>query len=429
MTTKTGLARSLDPARFPVIEHRLGNGLQILLLPKRNVPAVSYTTFFRVGSRNEEPGRTGMAHFLEHMMFNGAEKYGPKEFDRTLESVGGTSNAYTSHDLTVYFEDFPTEALETVIDLEADRMRALALAEDLFESEREVVKEERRYRVDNDLFGTMEETLASLMFRAHPYRWPVIGWMGDLDAATREDARRFFRTYYAPNNALLVVVGDVDPERALASIESAYREIPAGPPVPAVSDSEPEPAGERRARVDFPSHTPAVLIGYRTLPATHPDTPAVEILETALGAGDSSILMERIVYERELASDVHVSHDLRIDPSAFLVFADLPAGGDVAGVEAAIYEELERIGEEGLSEKALERAKAIVRAAILNSFASHAGIAHALGEHQVVFGDWREALTVLDRYQAVTADDVRRVAREIFREANRSVVTVVPEAA
>jgi len=429
MTKPASLARTLDPERFPVVERRLDNGLHVLLLPRRSVPAVSYTTFFRVGSRNEQPGRTGLAHFLEHMMFNGAAKYGPKEFDRTLESVGGTSNAYTSHDLTVYFEDFPSEALETVIDLESDRMRALALAEDLFESEREVVKEERRFRVDNDLFGTMEEALASLMFSVHPYRWPVIGWMEDLDAATREDALRFFRTFYAPNNAVLVVVGDVDPDRALSAIEAAYRDIPPGPPVPAVTAVEPAAPAARRARVDFPSHAPALLVGYRALPATHPDTPAVEILETALGAGESSILMERLVYETELASDVHVSHDLRIDASVFMVFADLPPGGDVARVEKAIYEEFSRIADEGLSEEALERARSIVRASILHSLASNAGIAHVLGEHQVVFGDWRETFRVLDRYQAVTPEDVRRVARDLFREANRSVVTVVPEAA
>lgn len=427
MTAKR--VRSLDPSKFPVVEHRLPNGLQILLLPKQNVPAVSYTTFFRVGSRNEEPGLTGMAHFLEHMMFNGAEKYGPKEFDRTLETVGGTSNAYTSHDLTVYFEDFPSEALETVIDLESDRMRSLALDPVLFESEREVVKEERRYRVDNDLFGTMEEALSSLIFRAHPYRWPVIGWMGDLDAATREDAMRFFRTYYAPNNALLMVVGDVDPDNALARIEAAYRDIPAGPPVPEVRDAEPEPNGERRARVDFPSHTPALLLGYRSLSASHADTPAVELLETALGHGDSSILMQKLVYEGELASDVHVGHDLRIDPSAFLVFAELPPGGDPARVEDAIYGELARIAREGVDEATLRRAKAIVRSSILNAFTSHAGIAHALGEHQVLFGDWREALMVLERYEAVTNEDLQRVAGTLFQASNRSVVTVIPEEA
>ncbi len=422
-------ARALDPARFPVIEHRLDNGLHVLVLSRRNVPSVSYTTFFRVGSRNEEPGRTGMAHFLEHMMFNGAEKYGPKEFDRTLEAVGGTSNAYTSHDLTVYFEDFPAEALDTVIDLESDRMRALAIDPGLFESEREVVKEERRYRVDNDLFGTMEEVLSSLVFRAHPYRWPVIGWMADLDAATREDAYRFFRTYYAPNNAVLAVVGDVDPDEALAKIEAAYRGIPSGPPAPRIHDAEPPAPGERRARVEFPSHTPALLLGYRTLPAAHEDTPAVELLETALGMGDASILMQKLVYEGQLASDVHVGHDLRIDPSVFTVFAELPPEGDLVRVEEAISAELERIAAEGLGEAALRRAKVIARAALIGAFATHGGIAHALGEHQVLFGDWKEVFEVVDRYEAVRDEDVRRVAASLFDPANRSVVFVEPEEA
>lgn len=417
----------LDPARFPVVEHRLANGLQVRILEKRNVPTVSLYTFFRVGSRNERPGRTGMAHFFEHMMFNGAEKYGPKEFDRVLESLGGTSNAYTSNDLTVYFEDFPSEALETVIDLEADRMRSLAIDPAMFESEREVVKEERRYRVDNDVFGTMEESLSSLMFRAHPYRWPVIGWMKDLDAITREDALAFFRTFYAPNNALIFAVGDLRADRAIRWIEERYGDIPPGPPAPEVVDAEPEPLGERRARVRFPSHAPALLMGYKTLPARDPDAQVLEVIATALGTGESSRLVQRLVYERELASDITLGHDRRIDPSAILVFADLEPGAETERVEEAILEEIGILCREGLDAGELRRAKAILRSAFLASLATHGGLAHTLGEEELLLGDWREAFRILERIEGVGPDDVKRLAGKIFDESNRSVVTMEPK--
>src|SRR4051812_44840022 len=187
----------LDVRDFPVQEHALPNGLQIRLLPDRELPIATLYSFFRVGSRNERPGITGIAHLFEHMMFNGAKKYGSKEFDRVLESRGGTSNAYTSNDMTAYYEDFASDALETVIDLESDRMRSLAITPETLKSEREVVKEERRLRVDNDIVGMLDEALSSIVWKAHPYHCPVIGWMADINAITREDAQQFFRTYYA----------------------------------------------------------------------------------------------------------------------------------------------------------------------------------------------------------------------------------------
>jgi predicted Zn-dependent peptidase len=426
MRDDLGARGLLGPDTLPVRSHRLDNGLEILLLPKRNVPTVSYFTWYKVGSRNERPGITGLAHFFEHMMFNGAKKYGPKEFDRTLESVGGSSNAYTSHDVTVYFEDFPTEALETVIDLESDRMGSLALDPELFESEREVVKEERRFRVDNDVFGFMEEALSSLIWRAHPYRWPVIGWMGDLEAITRDDARAFFRTYYAPTNALVVAVGDLDPDATLASIERAYRDIPAGPPVPEVVDAEPPPVGERRVQVRFPSHLPALLLGHRSTAARDPATAAVEVIQTALGFGASSRLMPSLVYEGALATDVSVGHDLRIEPSAFLVYAEVVPGVAVERVEDAIVSELGRLASEGLPASELQRAKAILRSHFLGSLATHAGLAHTLGEYQVLTGDWREAFAFQARLEATTSDDVQRVAATLFDAVNRSVVSLRP---
>lgn len=420
--------RPIDPSLFHVVEHTLKNGLRVRLVENHDVPTVSYYTFFRVGSRNERPGITGIAHLFEHMMFNGAAKYGPKEFDRVLESAGGYSNAYTSNDITAYYEDFASNALETVVDLESDRMRALAITPETLQSEREVVKEERRFRVDNDVLGMLDESLGTLVWKAHPYHWPVIGWMRDLDAITREDALQFFRTYYAPNNAIVVAVGDLDPRKTLALIESYYGDIPAGPPVPEVVDSEPEPNGERRAQVHYPSQAPAVMIGYKAPRAKDPDTFVLDVIQSVLSGGDSTRLTKRLVYDEELATNVMVDFGWRIDPGAFVVFAELQPGGDPRKLEKAVYEELASVAKEGVTDLELQKAKNTLRAHFLQEIGTNNGRAHNIGNYEVLLGDWRENLRTLERYAAVTNADVKRVAAKYFGDINRSVVTLVPAA-
>src|SRR3979411_1644373 len=223
----------LASSNLPVQEHSLPNGLQIRLLADPSLPIASLYSFFRVGSRNEQPGITGISHLFEHMMFNGSKKYGPKEFDRRLEAAGGTSNAYTSHDLTAYYEDFASEALPLVLDLEADRMASLIIDDSSLARGRGGVKEERRVRTDNDIAGTLDEALGALAFLAHPYRWPVIGWMSDIEAITRQDCERYFRSYYAPNNCTLVLVGDFEADAAMREIERLYGGVGTrGPPHP-----------------------------------------------------------------------------------------------------------------------------------------------------------------------------------------------------
>jgi len=418
--------KALDPKVFDVVEHTLANGLKVRLIESHTVPTVSFYTFFKVGSRNERPGITGIAHLFEHMMFNGAQKYGPKEFDRVLETAGGSSNAYTSNDLTVYHEDFASDALETVVDLESDRMRSLAITPETLKSEREVVKEERRFRVDNDVVGMLDEALSAQIWKAHPYHWPVIGWMGDLNAITREDALEFFRTYYAPNNATIVAVGDLDAKTTIELIEKYYGDIPAGPPIPQVVDSEPEPNGERRVDVHYPSQSPSLMIGYRVSAAKSDDTFVLDLIQMTLAVGESSRLVKRIVYEEELATHVMLDFGWRIDPSSFVIYADLPPGGDPRKVEAVVYEELQRIADEGITELELQRGKNILRSSFLQEIATHGGRAHALGNSELLLGDWREALRTLDRYDEVKVADVKRVATRYFTQLNRSVATVVP---
>jgi zinc protease len=407
--------------------HTLPNGLRVRLFPDRSAPTVSYYTFFQVGSRNERLGTTGISHLFEHMMFNGAAKYGPKEFDRVLESRGGHSNAYTSNDVTAYYEDFASDAFPTVVDLESDRMRSLRLTADSLEQEREVVKEERRLRTENSIFGLMEEQLEALVFLAHPYRWPVIGWMEDIQRITREDCEGFFRTYYAPSNAAVYCVGDVDPDEALRLVEATYGDIPAGPRPAPVPQGEPAQRGERRAVVRYPAQAPAVLAGWRGPAARSPDAAALDVLQVCLAVGESSRLRRRMVQELELAVSISISWGWRIDPGVFLAFAELSPGVRVEKAEAVLWGELANVASKGVSAAEVSRARALLRSSVLHELATHHGIAHALGQAEALLGDWREAGRALEHYAAVGVRDVKRVAAEYLDPARRCVVVLEPE--
>ncbi len=416
----------LDPKLFEVEEHTLKNGLRVRLLADHAVPTITYYTFFRVGSRNERPGITGISHLFEHMMFNGAKKYGPKEFDRVLESQGGYSNAYTSNDVTAYYEDFQSGALATVIDLESDRMRSLALTPASLKSEREVVKEERRFRTDNDIGGMLGEQLEATMFLSSPYHWPVVGWMADLDRITREDCVNYFKMAYAPNNATVVVVGDFEPKKALVEIEKAYGNIPAGPPLPKVAAEEAPQTGERIAYVKYPAQAPAVAIGYKAVAASDPDATVLDIIQATLGFGEGARLKRTLVYGKELAVNIGVDFGYRIDPGPFFFSLELKPGVDVAQAQAALYTELDKIVKEGISAEELSRAKNILNAAFLREIATHNGRAHAIGEHEIWFGDWRQLLTKLDRTNAVTLADVKRVSATTFNADHRTSSILIP---
>jgi predicted Zn-dependent peptidase len=407
--------------------HTFPNGLRVRVMPERSAPTVSYYTFYQVGSRNERLGTTGISHLFEHMMFNGAAKYGPKEFDRVLESRGGHSNAYTSNDVTAYYEDFAPEALETVVDLESDRMRSLRLTNESLEGERDVVKEERRLRTENSIFGLMEEQLESLVFLAHPYRWPVIGWMDDIDRITREDCEAFFRTYYAPNNAAVYVVGDVDPDATLSLVERHYRDIAAGPRPAPVPQGEPPQRGERRAAVRYPAQAPALLVGWRGPAARSADSAALDVLQACLAVGESSRLRRRLVQEEEVAVSVSIGWGWRIDPGVFLAFAELAPGVEANDAEKVLWEEIERVAAKGVSAGEVKRAQALLRSSVLHELATHHGAAHALGQSEALLGDWREAGRALEHYAMVGARDVRRVAAEYLDPSRRCVVVLEPE--
>jgi len=416
----------LDPKDFLVEEYELPNGLQIRLLQDRSLPVATLYSFFRVGSRNERPGITGISHLFEHMMFNGSKKYGPKEFDRRLESAGGSSNAYTSNDVTAYYEDFASDALPVVLDLEADRMASLTIDDVSLGREREVVKEERRFRTDNDIDGMMEEAMGGLAFLAHPYRWPVIGWMTDIDAITRQDCERYFRTYYAPNNCILVLVGDFDRDNALARIQGLYSAIPRGEILPAVATGEPPQKGERRAIIRYPAQAPALLFGYRAPGGHEKDALVLDLIETALSSGEGARLKRALVYEQELCVEAHAGFGWRMDPGLFEISLKLNPGTDPGRAETTLLAELSSFCERELPEKELERAKNLLRAQLLRGLATTNGRAHSIGQMEVMLGSWRAMLDLPDRYTAITAAEVQRVARKIFASHLRNVVTLVP---
>ena len=424
-------ARAADPALeslFDVHEATLPNGLQVRLLANHQAPVVSLYTFFQVGSRNERPGITGISHLFEHMMFNGARKYGPKKFDQVLESNGGRSNAYTSTDMTVYYEDFAADALETVLDLESDRMRSLRINDVALESERQVVMEERRVRVDNDITGIMDEELGTLVWKAHAYRWPVIGWMKDIENISRKDCEQYFRTYYAPNNAVLYICGDIDPKKTLALVRRYYGDIPKGPKPEPVLNSEPEQKGERRAEVRHPAQSPALMIAFRAPAARDQDTLVLDIIQYALTKGEGSRLVKKLVYETQLAISVMVDWGWRLDPGIVLIYLELKPDSEPRKVEEALYAELARVASEGLTERELQKAKNNLRADHLRELATNSGRAHAMGHYEALLGSWRDGLTLPSVYAATTNEQVKAVAAKYFAPERRSVVTLIPAA-
>jgi predicted Zn-dependent peptidase len=416
----------LDPRDFPVEEHALENGLQIRLLPDRSLPIATLYSFFRVGSRNERPGITGISHLFEHMMFNGSKKYGPKEFDRRLEAAGGTSNAYTSTDLTAYYEDFAAEALPLVLELEADRMASLTIDDSSLAREREVVKEERRFRTDNDIDGMMDEALCAMAYQAHPYHWPVVGWMSDLNRISRNDCERYFRTWYAPNNCTLLLVGDVDPLQALDQIEALYGRIPRGEPLFEPANGEPPQKGERRAIIHYPAQAPALLAGFRAPHGRDPDSLVLDLIEAALSYGEGARLKRALVYEQELCVDAGVYFAWRVDPGLFQISLKLNPGVAPARAESALWAELARLCEGPMAETELQRAKNFIRAGLLRGLQTANGRAHTLGQMELMLGSWRAFLDLPERYQAVTGADIQRVARRTFAPHRRNLVTLLP---
>jgi len=421
-------AASVSPAQeLDVRRHELRNGLKVITAEDHTLPIASFYIFYRVGSRNERSGITGISHLFEHMMFNGAKRYGPKEFDRVLESNGGYSNAFTSTDMTVYYEDFPSDVIELVMDLESDRMANLAFKQEILDSEREVVKEERRLWVENFLPGRMEEALFAAAFTAHPYHWPVIGWMSDIERITRSDCLDYFHTYYAPNNATIVVAGDVDTRKVVRLVKKYFGNIPSGPEPRDMISVEPEQEGEIRVEIVRPAQGEQFMAGFHVPALTSPDVPVLDVVQALLTEGESSRLYRRLVYEEQVALSVSSDFTWRVDPALYYFHVEMKPGVEAATGESILYEVLDELAREPVAESELQKAKNMLEADFLRSLKTNNGRALKIGYFETVFGDYEAMFEVLEQYRRTTAEDVMRVAGEYFGRRNRTVVTLIPE--
>ncbi len=409
-----------------VTEKVLPNGLKVLLKEEHKAPVITFQIWYRVGSRNEKLGKSGMSHLLEHMMFKGTKKHGPKTFSRTVQRNGGNDNAFTSKDYTAYFENFASDRIAISLELEADRMQNLILDPKDFLFERDVVKEERRMRYEDDPVNTMTEQLMSVAFSAHPYQWPVIGWMADINSISRDDLYQHYRTFYTPNNATIVVVGDFTTSELLPQIEKYFGSIPRGPEVPAVGAIEPKHLGERRIVVKKQAELPAVFAGYNVPTIKHADSPALEVLQGILAGGKSARLYRSLVYEKQIALYAGGDYDnISTDPNLFYLYAGVMPGKTADEVEKALYAEIEKLKQEPVADEELQKVKNQVEAQFIMGQDSIFYQAMLLGQLATV-ADWKLIEKYVDTIHAVTKEDVMRVAGEYFHEDNRTVGILVP---
>lgn len=422
----TGWPAAAVPGRDAVRTLTLGNGMKVIVWPVHGIPNVALYNWVRAGSRNEAPGITGLAHFFEHMMFNGTTRRQPGELDRLMEAQGGSNNAFTSDDVTVYQDWFPSRALELVLDLESDRVGNLAFVPHVIESERGVVSSERRLRVEDNNQGLLGEQVQAMAFVAHPYRFPTIGWPSDIQAWELSDLQRFYRTYYAPNNLTLVLAGDVLPEQVFALARKYFERLPRQPPPAPIRTREPEQLGERRVVVHRKAQTPLVQCAYKAPAAADPRGPAVNLLLSILVDGDASRLHRRLVEEERVAIEVSGHWQEGFDPGLLWLYLTLPEGTDPARAEGVLDAELTALVRDGVTNTELRRAKSLTEVGFWRKLATLDGKAQLLGEFEIFHGDWSKLFTAPAEYARVTPAEVQEVAREILDRRRRTVGVLHP---
>jgi zinc protease len=408
-------------------EFVLANGMKVLLIEVPKAPVATVQVWYKVGSRNEVMGRAGLSHMLEHMMFKGTTKYPKGAFSRLIRKNGGMDNAFTSQDFTAYFENLAADRVELALELEADRMQGLQFDMNELKTEREVVKEERRLRTEDDPQGALVEALFAQAFLSHPYHWPVIGWFSDLDAMTLDDLQRHYDTFYSPNNATLIIVGDITAETLLSTIKHLFEPIPRGPEPKPLTAMEPDQKGERRFLLKREAQVPFVMMGYRVPNYTSEDSYALDILESILSRGKSSRLYQSLVYDQKSALAVGAEYSLmQSDPGLFYFYALVRPGLKVEAVEEALNKEIKRLQAEPPTDLELQRAKNQVEAARIFEQDSNFRHAMLLGQAETVGAGWRKVDQFLERIRSVTAKDVQRVARQYLIDDNRTVGSLIP---
>ncbi|MDW7649565.1 MAG: pitrilysin family protein [Nitrospiraceae bacterium] len=408
-------------------EFILSNGMKVLLVEAPKAPVVTVQVWYKVGSRNEVMGRAGLSHMLEHMMFKGTVKYPKGTFSRLIRKNGGIDNAFTSQDFTAYFENLAADRVELALEMEADRMQGLVLDMKELTTEREVVKEERRLRTEDDPQGALVEALFAQAYLSHPYHWPVIGWFNDLDAMTLDDLQQHYDTYYSPNNATLIVVGDIKADSLLPAIKQLFEPIPRGPEPRPIARMEPEQKGERRFLLKRDAQVAFVMMGYRVPNFSSEDSYALDILDSILSHGKSSRLYQSLVYEQKSALAVGAEYSLlQSDPGLFYFYALVSPNQKPELVEKSLNREIKRLQTDLPTELELQRAKNQVEASHIFEQDSNFRRAMLLGQAESVGAGWQKIDQFVERIRAVTAKDIQRVARQYLTEDNRTVGTLIP---
>lgn len=409
----------------------LENGLTVVLWEEHKAPVVTFQMWYKVGSRNEITGKTGVSHVTEHMMFKGTSRHGKGEFSRIVAKNGGTENAFTGNDYTAYFENFAADRIDLSLELESDRMQHLLIDPEEFQLERAVVMEERRTRTDDDPYSYLIENLYAIAFLVHPYHSPVIGWMSDLENLVRNDVYAHYKKYYVPNNATLVIVGDFETDVLLPKLKAAFNGIPKGADVPQRVSKEPEQTGMRRSIVKREAQFPFVFIGYPAPNYQSPDTYALTVLSTLLSSGKSARLYRRLVYEDQVALETGGYYSgLTTDPEIFYVYAMASMAQKektTEVLEAALDAEIERIQSEGATAKELEKAKNQISAEYLLGSDSNFYRAMQVGTAETVGAGHEYVLNYIEHIGKVTLEDVQRVAQKYLIEDKKNVGILLPK--
>ena len=421
------LISNLFAQNIDVESYSLKNGMKVILAPNKEVPSICFRIFFKVGGKYESPGTTGISHLFEHMMFNGSAKYKPGMFDKILEENGGYSNGSTWNDFTNYWEEFNSDKLELILDMEADRMKALKLDEENLEQERYIVMEERRLSVDNNPQQKMEEELYANAFVSHLYRQPVIGWMNDLKKISLDDCKYFYKTYYSPNNSVLILTGDFDKAQAKKLIAKYFEKIPRAKIPSYKSIVEPEQNSEKVITLYQEVELPSLMIGYKSCSVNDSNFYAVDLFANILSKGLSSRFNKILSEEKKLITEAYAYQDQMEDPGLFKIYAQARGEKEFKNLLSEIEKIIEDIKTKGVASNEIEKAKNSKVLEYFDSFKTNQSLSFALGYYEVLTGNYNNLFKIVDKYAKVTSQDIQRVAQKYFNNNSRTIVISKPK--